>query len=164
MGKIAVGAVLVASVIALSASACSSSSTSAPAYTSLDAQAFCTMNVTTCNNGGTLDSCLETARALRVSQACADAMKTATCKDLSDSTAPLNDTCFPKCDTPNTATCESDNNALDKCDSDGRFQVFDCAKSCSATGGRTGLPFFTGTCGTSYQGQTSADAVCWCSK
>ena len=153
----------VAALTALLA-ACSSSSSSSPSYTYLDAQSFCSKYVNTCMGGGTVDTCLQTASALRVTQGCADAMKSASCNDLKSTTAPVNDTCFPKCDKPNTATCESDNQALDSCDSDGRTQVFDCKKSCSATSSTSGAPFYSGTCGTSYQGQTSQQPKCWCTK
>jgi hypothetical protein len=146
--------------------ACSSSSSSTASYTTLDAQTFCNQYVNTCKGGGgeTVDQCLQTARALRVSQACADAMKNATCSDLTNDNAPLNDTCFPKCDKPNTATCEGDGQALDSCNSSGRAQVFDCKQSCAATATTSGQPFFSGTCGTSYQGQTSSQPQCWCTK
>jgi hypothetical protein len=153
-------------VLAALLGACSSSSSSSPSYTFLDAQGFCNQYVNNCHlgNGETVDQCLQTASALRVSQACADAMKNASCNDLSSDTAPLNDTCFPKCDKSNTSTCESDGKALDSCNTSGRTQVFDCDKSCAATGPTSGAPFFTQTCGTSYQGQTSPQPQCWCTK
>jgi hypothetical protein len=157
-----VGAVFVGAL----AVGCSSSSSSGPSFTFLDAQTFCNQYVNTCKggNGETVDQCLQTARALRVSQACADAMKNASCNDLTSSTAPLNDTCFPKCNKASTATCESDQQALDSCNADGRTQVFDCKQSCAATSTTSGMPFYSGTCGTSYQGKTSTQPQCWCTK
>jgi len=148
---------------------CSSSSTSSTSgnYTYLDADSFCNSYVTMCGGSGTVASCLETARAVRVSQSCADKIKSASCDDLlgkgSSGTA-LNDLCFPSCNKASTASCESDNQALDSCGDDGRSKVFDCTKSCAATGGRTGSPNYSGTCGTDYKGQTNAQPICWCVK
>ncbi len=148
---------------------CSSSSTSTTTsgYTFLDADSFCSSYVTKCGGSGTVASCLETARALRVSQSCADKMKAASCDDLlgkgSGGTA-LSDLCFPSCNKSGTATCESDNQALDSCGSDSRLKVFDCTKSCAATGATSGKPNFSSTCGTDYKTETSTQPICWCVK
>ena len=149
---------------------CSSSSTSGSSsggFTYLDVDSFCASYVTMCGGSGTVASCLETARALRVSQSCADKIKSASCDDLlgkgSSGTA-LNDLCFPSCTKTSTATCEDGSQALDTCGDDSRLKVFDCTKSCAATGGRTGSPNYSGTCGTDYKGQTSSKPICWCVK
>jgi hypothetical protein len=153
--------------ILLTGCSSSSSSDTSSSHAFLDADSFCNAYVTMCGGAGTVSSCLETARAVRVSQSCADKMKSATCDDLlgkGASGAALNDLCFPACTKTSTATCESDSQALDSCGSDGRLKVFDCTKSCAATGGSTGSPNYSGTCGTAYKGQSSAQSICWCTK
>ena len=167
--------VLLAGFVGFLLAGCSSSSSSSTggsggsgsgSYTFLDADSFCNMYVTTCKGSGTVATCLETARAVRVSQACADGIKTATCDQLLGTTAAagasLNDMCFPTCKPPSTSTCENDNQAVDTCGADGRLKVFDCTKSCAATGVSSGEPNYSGTCSTVYKGFTRPQPICWC--
>jgi hypothetical protein len=170
-------AALVAGFAGLLLLACSGSSTSSGGtggtagagtgdYTYFDAQSFCDTYVNTCKGSGTVASCLETARAVRVSKTCADGVKTASCDQLlgkaGDGGAALNDLCFPTCKDKGTSVCENDSQAVDVCGDDGRLKVFDCTKSCAATGVTTGEPNYTGTCSTVYKGFLRNQPICWC--
>jgi hypothetical protein len=145
--------------------ACSSSSKSTP-LVALDAQAFCNKDVTTCGDTstGTVDECQANAALLRVTQSCAALINGATCDDLLNPTSSFANTCFPPCKTPGN-TCDVDGKTITDCEGDSsdggtstsRSIIIDCAAGCQSQS-----LTYTGTCGTSFDGQTSDTPQCWC--
>jgi len=124
----------------------------------VDADALCNKYVTDCHQATiTLDDCKKTYVAVRVSQSCADAIKNATCTDLTSATSSTLDTCFPTCTTSGSQTCNGDG-TVTTCSSSTHTYVFDCASLCSSVLNGT----YTGTCGTTFEGQTSEKPKCWC--
>ena len=131
----------------LGVAACSSSSSHSN-LAKVDAKSYCELAVTQCGvQSGTESDCESQVSALLVSPACQTGLDKATCDDLNDNTS-LEDTCFPKCTNAGVKHCNG--SYLTECDDDSRTVNIDCAGAC-ATASLT----FTGTCGTSYQGQTS---------
>jgi hypothetical protein len=147
--------------------ACSSSSKTT-SYVSIDAQAFCTKDITTCGDttSGTIDQCVANVSLVRVSTTCASLIDNATCDDLLTETSTFEMTCFPQCAALGD-TCNVDGKTITVCEAEtpdggvgesgSRSLVLDCAAACT----QQNLTY-SGTCGTSFDGQTSDNPQCWC--
>ncbi|MGH7280866.1 MAG: hypothetical protein ACRELY_05030 [Polyangiaceae bacterium] len=159
----------VACALAALAFACSSSS-STP-LVAIDTATLCDKLVNQCNDTklGSTDQCTTTFNVFRVSSQCAADLKTASCDDLESSTSKVQSECFPSCSAPHTYTCNLGSGTVTECDPDPNATgvdggegpaiqaTLDCASVCETESAK-----YSGTCGTSYQGQTSDHAVCWC--
>lgn len=144
--------------------ACSSSSSSSSNSVAIDANALCNEIVNQCNvtTDGTLEQCSAALSENRVTQACANLVKTATCDDLSNANSTLNTTCFPSCSDPGAYHCNGDG-TITECAAEadggtGRSRTLDCNAVCANEQGTT----YTGACGTSYQTHASPHDICWC--
>lgn len=113
---------------------------------------FCA-KVSSC--GQSLPLCQGAFSALVLSSSCQQMLDGLTCTDLSAPTPPAwFSSCFPSCSTMSSA-CNGDG-TITECD--GTFQyVYECTGICTAES-----LTYTGTCGTSYAGNTSTTAKCWC--
>ena len=142
-----------------SSSSSSSSGATTPAGSSLvpiDTSVLCPKLVDTCRQPLTLPGCKKQYGSLRVTATCAAALKTATCEALGSASSSVSSTCFPRC-TGTLAACNADG-TITLCTDNGSSQVADCSASCIAEG----YTLWTGTCGTSFETQTSERAQCWC--
>ncbi len=142
-----------------SSSSTSSSGATAPAGRNLvpiDTTVLCPKLVDECAQPLTAPGCKKQYGSLRVTATCAAAIKTANCTDLGSTSSAVSASCFPPC-TGTLATCNADG-TITLCTDTGASQVADCTASCIAEG----YSIWTGTCGTTYEGQTSAQAQCWC--
>jgi hypothetical protein len=129
--------------------ACSSSSSGGGDF----ATQFCS-KVSSC--GGAIAMCQADFSAVVVSPSCQDMLANVSCADLSAATPPAWWTsCFAPCSASSQPTCNGDG-TVTTC-SEGSTLVLECTGVCSALS-----LTYTGTCGTSYNGQTSATAKCWC--
>ena len=154
-----------ACLLAAFAFACSSSS-SAP-LVAMDTAALCDKLVNQCSDTkiGTVDQCTTSFKVFRVTSQCAADLKTASCDDLESSTSNVQRECFPSCGTPHTYACNVGNATITECDPDSNEPdsganiqaTLDCAAVCDTEGMK-----YSGTCGTTFQDQTSDHAVCWC--
>jgi hypothetical protein len=123
----------------------------------LDGTAVCNQLVVQCGETGlTLTDCEASFVAVLVSQPCLDGLKTASCTDLTNGASPIEQTCFPSCDAPGTNQCNT-NDTVTECSSAGVTRVLDCKSLCTSR-----MKSYTGTCATSFQGQTAALPQCWC--
>jgi hypothetical protein len=86
---------------------------------------------------------------------CVLAYEKAACADLyGEPPAPVIAACYPKC---TTTTCSPDQKMITSCGNIGAA-TYDCKTSCERNG-----KTYSGTCGTTYGGQTSAGGpMCWC--
>ncbi len=131
-----------------------------------DGTTICDKAVNQCGLGtyGSIDQCHGKLAALRVTKACADGLKTASCDELSDAGSAVQSSCFPSCDNAGTYACIFGGRAITDCQEQvsgsdaGILYTYDCEGICKLQGA-TG---YSGTCGTSYQEQTQDHAVCWC--
>ena len=92
---------------------------------------------------------------------CASAVQQAACSDFNqywpNLSASIKGICAPSCLTEKPAVCNTDQTQITKCDPSDGLRTFDCASYCSAI-----KKSYSGTCGTSYGGQTSTVDKCWC--
>jgi len=145
--------------------ACSSSS-SAP-LVAIDAATLCDKLVNQCNDTklGTVDQCVSSFKVFRVTSQCANDLKSASCDDLEAPTSKVQGECFPSCSTPHTYACNVGTGTITECDPDSNAPdggrniqaTLDCAAVCDTEGLK-----YSGTCGTTFQEQTSDHSVCWC--
>ena len=149
---------------ALALWACSSSSSSGSNLVAIDANALCNQIVNQCQvtTDGTVEQCSAGLSENRVTQACANLVKTATCADLASADSKLNTTCFPSCNDPGSYHCNGDG-TITECAAGGdggagRQATLDCTAVCANEQGTT----YTGACGTSYQTHASPHDICWC--
>jgi hypothetical protein len=122
----------------------------------LDANTMCTRLINECGQAITLSDCIKSFASLRVTPTCKSGIAQATCDDLTNPGSAVETTCFPPCN-GTIAQCNGDG-TITSCTPDGTTQVLDCHDYCIAQG----FTAWTGTCDTSYQGQTSASPQCWC--
>lgn len=134
----------------------SSGGASASGRVALDAQALCKRLIEECGQALAMQECVRSFGVLRVTRACADAIAGASCAQLVDSSSPVLSTCFPPC-SGTLATCNADG-TLTYCTVAGTTQTADCQAACVADG----YSSWTGTCGTSHDGQVADRAQCWC--
>lgn len=123
---------------------------------SIDAQGLCTRLIGECKQAITNPECVKRFGVIRITQACADLIASATCADLGSSTSRVTQSCFPPCNGA-VARCNSDG-TITLCTAEGNRQTVDCAASCISDG----YASWTGQCGATYQGQAAAQAQCWC--
>jgi hypothetical protein len=126
---------------------------------------ICTRLVTDCKlrdpvNGAalTLARCEENYGAFVLGSGCADAIESASCTALAQSSGNAYDACFPPCNSP-TRACQGD--ALATCGpTSGRLAVVRCSAACK----QQGFTRWVGECGVSYEGRRSSDGqpICWC--
>lgn len=107
--------------------------------------------------GSTTTDCVGGCLGQNWSSACANAIVKATCDDVKSSEPTFFDTCFPPC-SGETYKCIGQGE-IQTCDA-GHLYTFDCSYVCEKSG-----KTYVGSCGTTYNGQTSSSghAVCWCS-
>lgn len=122
----------------------------------LNEDVLCARLVEECFQPLTKPDCRRSFGALRVTEACVNALTSATCAELSSTTSAVSTTCFPACSGA-LATCNADN-TLTFCTPEGTTRVADCSESCVLDG----YAKWTGVCGISHDGQTVARAQCWC--
>jgi hypothetical protein len=143
--------------------ACSSTTTgtgTSAARQAVDADSLCDRMVNDCQvTTKTKEECVDIYSLVRVSQACLDALKAASCEDLGDNGSATSDVvknCFPSC-SGGADSCNGDG-TITHC-GDGKAVTLDCAGVCDQAGKE-----YSGTCGTSFGEQASSDgnAKCWC--
>jgi hypothetical protein len=171
-GKLAIGtalALLVGCVVdptggagddaGASSSSSSGDGGTAPAsgLVAIDADTLCTRLIKECGQQALQQDCISTFFPLRVTAACKSAIPTASCADLTSTTSSISTMCFPSCSTSTAPVCNGDG-TITLCNSAGSTQRKDCRDTCTA-GGYTA---WTGSCGTTYAGETSTQAQCWC--
>lgn len=139
-----------------SGSSVANSGSASSARQAIDAQALCSRLIDECQQEMSKPSCLKSFAALRVTAACLDGIAKSTCADLTSSSGTVLATCFPPCNGAD-ATCNTDG-TLTFCSAAGTTQVADCQASCVGEGFET----WTGTCGTTFEGQVAERAQCWC--
>jgi hypothetical protein len=142
-----------------SSSTSSSSSGGTPTSSGLrtiDTQKLCSRLTTECGQAFTVAQCSKTYGPLRVTAQCNATIDKATCAELLSTTSSVSTTCFPPC-SGTLATCNADG-TLTFCTASGTTQTADCAASCVGDG----FAAWTGTCGTTFEGQVSEKAQCWC--
>lgn len=122
----------------------------------LDVQGFCARLVNDCNAPTDLQSCVATYAPVRVTEACASLVTTASCAELTSTGSSLSNACFPPC-TGALATCNG-NGTITVCQDTGTQSVLDCSAACRAQS----FSEWSGICGTSYNGQVSDRPQCWC--
>jgi hypothetical protein len=126
---------------------------SANATHAIDAIKFCNRYITECKieQTVTVQACIDRYTPARVTPACAAKIDSATCSDFGTA---FTDLCFPKCSAAGV-TCGTD--TITECDANLRAHTYSCEGICSVSRAR-----FSGTCGTTYQGEVAQDAKCWC--
>lgn len=148
-----------AATLSLVAVGCSSKSDSAApnAADTLCNKLTATCHVTSSTTGQplTLSDCKASLKGVIFPSACAGALQSASCADLTAASSPAQDTCFPPC-TTSGQTCEGDNGSV--C-SNGHKTTQTCASVCERDGHT-----YAGACGLTYLGNTSPTGgpVCWC--
>lgn len=152
-------------VFVVAALGCSSSSSGGGGSGSGDVSAFCQKAVSCGQKDSTGQPITQSACEAQFQgwippSTCVGAVQSASCADLNSPTPPqaLKDACFPTCTTIGAATCSGDQTRITDCQSLGNF-TFDCSAVCTRAG-----KTYTGSCGTTYGGQTSSTGqpVCWC--
>jgi hypothetical protein len=153
---------LVASLLVLAA--CSNNSGSSDGGNSGWVSQICS-KLAGCNVEPT--NCQAAYAAIVLSSSCQSTMLAASCSDLTASTPPPSLAfCFPTCDVGPTScggnvtanACSSDGGTLSECNGGTQF-VYTCAGVCAAES-----KTYSGTCGTTYDEQTSSTGCeeCWC--
>lgn len=137
-------------------SSSSSSSGGTPGRRPINSEKLCTRLIDECKQVVTMADCQLQFTALLVSGACADALSSASCAELTSSTSSVLETCFPRC-SGTLASCNGDG-SITICTSAGTTNVLDCEAACKADGNRA----YSGTCGLSYGAQVSDRPQCWC--
>ncbi|MBX3263815.1 MAG: hypothetical protein KF782_29345, partial [Labilithrix sp.] len=122
----------------------------------INSDKLCSRLITECGQAITMETCRRQFTAILVTGACADALAAASCTDLTTSSSPVLDTCFPPCSGA-LATCNGDG-SITVCTTAGTTNVLDCEEACKADGARA----YSGTCGTSDGAQISDTPQCWC--
>jgi hypothetical protein len=122
----------------------------------IDYTTLCTRLINQCGQPIVQADCIKSYASLRVTPTCTNAIAQATCDDITNASSAVMQTCFPPCN-GTLAQCNGDG-TITQCSQDGETQVLDCAGYCVAQG----FTKWTGTCDTTYQGQTSALPQCWC--
>lgn len=156
---------LALAVLSLAACSSSSSATTPTTTASADVTTFCTKAVS-CglddSNGVLLtqQSCLKEFEGWLPPATCASQFAAAQCSDIAGGTSvgvALQNLCEPPCSPASTSTCNGAQ--ITECTSAGATVVFDCNGVCAGQ-----LQTYTGTCGVTYNAQTSASGqpVCWC--
>jgi len=145
-----------------SSSSSSSSSTSGTGatgttYVALNADALCNRLITDCQQTVLQQTCIAQYHPLKVTAACNTAIGSATCADLTSTTSTVSNTCFPPCTAGTAAVCNNDG-TVTLCNDTGLTHRNDCEISCQTDG----YTHWTGSCGTTYAGQTAAQPQCWC--
>ena len=107
--------------------------------------------------GLTQADCLLGFKPTKFTQTCVAALSASTCADIVGN-FPAYSACFPSCGSPGSAKCNGDG-TLTGCGKGGETFVFDCARLCE-----TQKLTFSGTCGSSFNGQPSKTGQdqCWC--
>ena len=131
-----------------------------------DQGTICDKAINQCGIGiyGSIDQCEDKFASLRVTSACAEGLKTASCDDLSNPTSAIQQQCFPPCENGGTYSCIYGGRAVTECqqqtyDSDaGILYTYDCSGICKLKGASD----YSGVCGTDYQDQHADHDVCWC--
>lgn len=131
----------------------------ASALVPIGADALCKHLINDCQQVfDSQSACLANYLPLRVSSACASSVATAACTDLADPSSAISQTCFPTCDATTTpATCHADG-TITICTTAATLHVNDCKQSCVSDG----YTSWTGSCGTTFDGQTADTSQCWC--
>src|SRR5262245_1218423 len=73
----------------------------------INAEKLCSRLIDECKQPITRGECLRSFTAILVTGACADALATGSCTDLTTSSSPILDTCFPPC-SGTLASCNGD--------------------------------------------------------
>lgn len=122
----------------------------------IDAAAFCNKYVTECQvEAGSVTECITTFTAARFTKECSDAFAATT--DCDGFKSNVLDLCLPECEAAGQR-CNSDHTAT-VCTAGLRQVTLACDAICSGSGAK-----YTGTCGTSYMGETSDTVKCWCTR
>ena len=124
----------------------------------VDAVAFCERYSGECGQTElTRAECEQNFGLLRVTLECSQLLQVASCEELAEDGGAVDATCFPACTAPGAQTCNGDG-TLTLCSDQARTLVVDCDATCANVAAST----YTGTCGTSYAGETSEQDKCWC--
>ncbi|MBX3227851.1 MAG: hypothetical protein KIT84_22845 [Labilithrix sp.] len=123
----------------------------------LDADGLCKKLVGQCGIGLSQELCLNEYFPLRVTSACAAAIPSATCADLASTSSSISQTCFPPCSAGTAPACNGDG-TITLCTASNTRQVRDCRDACTAEG----FTAWTGSCGTTFDGQVAVTPQCWC--
>jgi hypothetical protein len=134
-----------------------STSASSSGLQPIDGQKLCGRLVSECGQPTTVTECTASYAGVRVTPTCIAQINGATCADLTAPSSNVLSLCFPSCSAAAIPTCNADG-TLSVCSAVSRVRVTDCQASCVADG----YSGWTGTCGTSYNGQTSEQPKCWC--
>lgn len=135
-----------------------SSATTGPAATSGAGSKFAAQvcaKLSSCSI--TVTNCEGAFAALVLSSSCQGSMLNATCADLNASPIPASlASCFPSC-TGTTGTCNPDQ-TITVCTGTNQYE-YSCSGLCAASS-----TAYTGTCATTFNGQTSSNGQpkCWC--
>jgi hypothetical protein len=121
-------------------------------YVPIDADSLCHLYTTDCpeKTGQTLEQCTAIYKAVRVSPACKDQLNNLTCANANSGV----ENCWPACSGV-SAQCDGDH--IIECAPSGRTFTYDCTAVCG-----TQNKAWSGSCGTSYEHQTSSVPTCWC--
>lgn len=123
----------------------------------LNADGLCNRLINECGYQTQQVDCINTFHPLLVTAGCNSGIPGASCADLLSNTSAIATLCFPKCTTGTAPVCNG-NGTLTSCTSTGNTHVNSCDVSCTADG----YTAWTGSCGTSYAGETAPQAQCWC--
>lgn len=137
--------------------ACDSSESSGGGGAASKVDAVCDA-VAACEGADGRAQCESLFSLVDVSSACDTAIKHASCADHAQNRPSYTDTCFPPCDATKSECAGQ--GSLTKCDEllgELRLTTLDCNAVCK----KQGLAY-SGECGTSFMGETSAEPVCWC--
>ena len=151
----------IAGVLLIACSSSTSGSGGGGNRASLDAGALCDKLINECKQAITPAQCDLVLSVVRVTPECATKINASSCEALNASLNGQDDECFPACTTPGGQTCNGDG-TITTCSSSSRTLILDCAATCQKA---TNPPkTFSGTCGTSFNGQQSGDGEekCWC--
>ncbi len=144
-----------------SSSSSSSSSSGAAAGSSglvaIDADTLCNRLITECGQQAQQADCITTFFPLRVTSACKSAIPTASCDDLKSTSSSISTLCFPACTAGSAPVCNGDG-TITTCTATGNTHRNDCRDTCTSLG----FSAWTGSCGKSYNNETSAQPQCWC--
>lgn len=122
-----------------------------------DADALCNRLINECHQPALQQDCVSTFFPLRVTSACVNAIPGASCEDLVSTTSTISTLCFPACTKGTAPVCNSDG-TITLCTDTGNTHRKDCRDNCTSIG----YTAWTGSCGTTYAGETAAQPQCWC--
>lgn len=123
----------------------------------IGADKLCQKLIGECALGFTNSTCLSQYLPLRVSATCASVIPMATCADLATTTSAVSQTCFPPCSAGTAPVCNADG-TITLCTESNTVNIVDCRDTCTASG----FNAWTGSCGTTFDGQIAARPQCWC--